>query len=380
MLVAVVDSRKGFGVLAPCLALSVGKTVCLPPSTTICNGSLVLQMLRNPEFTSLMTVPTILEDIVLMEPSGAAALKLARLDFVVVGGGGIKDSVGSALHTNGVTLLNHFGATELGALAPIFRPDKSYDWRYLRLRKDMGLKLKKLESKDGSDEAHMLIGHQFGSNSMFELQDSLEVNPLKPEAEVKILGRKDDLLVLATGEKVSPSTMENVMEQEPSIKRAIVFGTGQFEVGVLIEPVPDVTGRESAFIDAIWPAIIEANKTVDQHACISSKAAVVVKPPDKQIPLSDKGSAQRKEVYSQFDSEIQSMYDRLEKEGSSTALQPIDPEDPGISVRAIVQMCLPPHNKPGLWTDDDDFVRLGMDSVRTVPSGSLQNVSVLQVS
>ena len=351
--------------LAPSLALSVGKTVCLPPSTTICNGSLVLRMLKNRDFTSLMTVPTILEDIVLMEPSGSAAAELARLDFVVVGGGGIKASVGSALHSNGVTLLNHFGATELGALAPIFRPDKSYDWRYLKLRKDMGLQLKKLEPQDDADAAHMLIGHQFGSNSVFELQDSLEVNPLKPGAEVKILGRKDDLLVLATGEKVSPSTMENLMEQEPLIKRAILFGTGRFEVGVLIEPVSNVAGREVAFIDAIWPNVAKANETVDQHACISSKAAILIKPPDKQIPLSDKGSPQRKEVYSVFASEIQSIYEKLDKEGSSTAALPIDPKDLSKSIRAMVQTSLPTHMKTNAWSDDDDFVRLGMDSVRT---------------
>lgn len=361
----VIDRCKGFGVLAPCLALSVGKAVCFPPSTTICNGSLVIQMLKNHDFTSLMTVPTILEDIVLMEASGSAAIELARLAFVVVGGGGIKSSVGSVLHSSGVTLLNHFGATELGALAPIFRPDKSYDWRYLRLRRDMGLELKKVKAEDGLGAGYTLTGYQFGSNSVFELQDSLEVNPLKPEAEVKILGRKDDLLVLATGEKVSPHGMENIMEREHLIKRAVLFGTGRFEVGMLIEPVSDVTGRELAFVDAVWPSFIKANETVDQHACISSKAAILIKPVDKEIPLSDKGSPQRKEVYSVFASEIQSIYDRLDKEGSNAAAVPIDRENPAQSIRAMVQVCLPQHNKPDVWSDDDDFVRLGMDSVGT---------------
>ena len=311
-----------------------------------------------------MTVPTILEDIVLMEAYKSAAAELARLEFVVVGGGGIKASVGTALHANGVTLLNHFGATELGALAPIFRPDKSYDWRYLRLRKDMGLQLKRLEASDDPDGACMLIGHQFGSNSAFELQDSLAVNPLKPEAEVRILGRKDDLIVLATGEKVSPHAMENNMEQNPLIKRAIMFGTGQFEVGILIEPVPNGVGQESVFIDEIWPAVVEANKMGDQQACISSKAAVLLKPADREIPLSDKGLPQRKEVYSVFHREIQLVYDTLEKESPSSAAIAIDSNNPEISVRAMVQLCLPPHNTLDGWDNDDDFVQLGMDSVR----------------
>ena len=311
-----------------------------------------------------MTVPTILEDIILMEPSGLAARKLARLDFVAVGGGGIKDSVGLMLHANGVKLLNHFGATELGALAPIFRPDSTYDWRYLRLRTDLGLSLKPLNSDEALEGACKLIGYPFGWNAEFELQDSLENNPLHPGREVKILGRKDDLVVLATGEKVSPHFMEMTLEQDPLIRRAIVFGAGRSEVGVLVEPLSDPNGRSEEFIGAIWPTIVRANRSVDQHACISTKAAVLIKPSEKIIPLSDKGSPQRKEVYAVFESEIQSVYDRLERDQMGAVAVPIDPNDPGKSFRTMVQMCLPSHNKPGEWGDDEDFVHLGMDSLR----------------
>ena len=225
--------------LAPSLALSVGKTVCFPPSATIGNGALVLQMIGDQGITSLMTVPTILEEIV----QDSAAKKLGSLDFVVVGGGPMKTTVAETLHESSVNLLNHFGATELGALAPIFRPGKSYDWKYLRLRTDLGLQLKRIESPANS--GYKIVGKPFGSNTDFELQDSVELNPLNPEVEVKLTGRKDDLIVLATGEKVSPHLMEFMLEQDPRIKRAIVFGTGQFEVGVLLEPVsPTIDSEE----------------------------------------------------------------------------------------------------------------------------------------
>ena len=77
------DPIQGFGLLAPALALSVGKTVCFPPSSRIGTGALVIQMISARNFTSLMTVPTIVEDIVQM----SAAKRLAHLDFLVVGGG-----------------------------------------------------------------------------------------------------------------------------------------------------------------------------------------------------------------------------------------------------------------------------------------------------
>lgn len=347
---------QGFGFLAPCLALSVGKPACLPPSSMIASGRVVLELIRRRNITCLMTVPTILEDITLLNEFTSAAVELARLDYVAVGGGALKPSVGLMLHSKNVTLLNHFGATELGALAPIFRPEKDYDWRYLRLRTDLGLKLKPLDTKGNCK----LIGYPFGWNSEFELQDNLECNPLNPESEVRILGRKDDLIVLATGEKVLPHIMEQTLERNPLVRRAIVFGTGQFEVGVLIEPISTIDGEREKFVDAIWPTVLKANDLVDQHARIMAKSGILVKPVDKTIPLSDKGSPQRKDVYTIFSQEIQSVYENLDREGLTV---PFNPEAPEKSLRAMVQMCLPAHNQPGTWGDEDDFIALGMDSL-----------------
>ena len=305
-----------------------------------------------------MTVPTILEEIV----QSSAALELASLDFVAVGGGPIKNTIGEALHENGVNLLNHFGATELGALAPIFRPDISYDWRYLRLRTDLGLELKHSSSSEGKKNEFKLIGRPFGSKVDFELQDSLELNPTNRDLEVKLLGRKDDLIVLATGEKVSPHLMEHTLEQDPRIKRAIIFGDGQFEVGVLVEPAIDVP--PDTFVDSIWPVILDANTEVDQHACVTTKAAILVKPSQKTIPLSDKGTPQRKEVYSVFDSDIRSVYDRMQNGIPGISPWSVEPKNLRKSLRELVQSCLPPYIKPEMWEDEDDFFQLGLDSLQ----------------
>ena len=323
-----------------------------------------------------MTVPTILEDIVLQ----SASKELALLDFVIVGGGPIKDTIARTLQANEVSLLNHFGATELGALAPIFRPDKSYDWQYLRLRTDIGLSLKKIESSSSANTKYKLIGRPFGSDTDFELQDDLEVNPLNPKLEVKLKGRKDDLIVLATGEKVLPHLMEVMLSEHPLIKCAIVFGNGQFEVGILIEPALPQDGAQHDFVDLIWPAILEANTKVDQHARISAKTAILVKPVDKSIPLSDKGSPQRKEVYLVFESEIRSVYTQLEKSTPITSTTSIDPVDARKGLRETVQLCLPSHVESESWQDDDDFVQLGMDSLQATRLRRLLDQSFRQSS
>lgn len=328
-------------------------------------------MLKAKDITSLMTVPTILEEIT----QASAAQGLASLDFVVVGGGPIKPAVANNLRENGVSLLNHFGATELGALAPIFRPQKSYDWHYLRLRNDLGLQLRQLEPNDANLE-YKLSGRPFGAKTDFELQDSLVVNPLNPTREVKLMGRKDDLLVLATGEKVSPQVMEDSLSQDCRIKRAIVFGNGQFEVGVLIEPAAENECSEADFVESIWPSILDANNKVDQHAVVSTKAAVLVKSSAKDIPLSDKGFPQRKDVYSVFESEIKSVYDRMEQSTFSINLTDLDNANLRKSVQEVVQSCLPKRMKPETWEDDDDFVQLGMDSLQATRLRRILNQSV----
>ena len=127
----------GFGALAPCLSLSVGKPVLFPPSSAIPSAPLVIRLIIQYDVNWLMTVPSILEEFTYLPDFDFTVL--ARLEMVVVSGGALKPSVGDFLHSQDVTILNHFGATELGALAPIFRPEPDYDWHYLRMRADLAL-------------------------------------------------------------------------------------------------------------------------------------------------------------------------------------------------------------------------------------------------
>lgn len=340
-----------------------------PPSDTIPNGSLVISLLKSSEgkITSLMTVPTILEDITLMgDVASEAVLQLAQLDFVLVGGGGIKPIVGANLASRAVTLLNHFGATELGALSPVFQPDEHYDWRYLQLRTDLGLRLERVEAQNASGYTRIckLIGHPFAWNTEFELQDRLEFNPKKPDSQVTILGRNDDLIALATGEKVVPHLLERHVEQHPLVRRAIVFGHGQFEIGILLEPVSEHVESASDLIDAVWPTVLEANDLMDTHCRISSKSAIILKHPDKEIPLTDKGSVRRREVYSIFEPEITAVYTALMKDDGGNIAFTFDPENLIQHLKEVARTCLPSYNKTDALDENSDFIALGMDSLQ----------------
>lgn len=348
-----------------------------------------------------MTVPSILEDIANnIDASGtgsgndsnvdASALDvLTSLDFVAVGGGALKQAVGEKLSRSGVPILNHYGTTELGPLAPIHKPDAQYDWRYLRLRTDIGLKLIHISAdasepsepsdppspeEQSSNQYHgckstvcrcKIIGYPFGWDSAFELQDDLECNPLHPDSEVRILGRRDDLIVLATGEKVLPLALEESISQCPLVKIVLAFGDGRFELGIMIEP--SAAGRAldgSEIIDAVWPLILTANESADSFARVSSKTAIIITSANKVIPVSDKGSPMRKEAYHVFASEIEAVYKKLDDGSVSETSMEIELPSLEKNLQEMAQYCFQRKVAPGTWNINDDLFELGMDSLQ----------------
>lgn len=349
--------------LSPSLALSVGKPFCVPPASVIPTAASTLSLLRLSNARSLMSVPSILEDLLYL-PRSEGVNALSTLDFVAVGGGPIKSSVGAALIEAGVKLLNHMGATEIGAIAPIFLPNPDYDWRYLLLRKDIGLRL---EGPGDGSGLFKLIGRPFGWSQEFPVQDLLQCNPRAPDSQFKILGRSDDLIVLATGEKVLPRMMEMTVANDCRVKEAIAFGDGRFNVGLIIEASIDLDvkdeGQVSSYVEEIWPSVLAGNEFTDNHGKITSKEMIVITAPSyKRLARTDKGSLSRKTIVQDFAEEIDAAYRKAEREGIEAI--PGSVEDTKTWLKALVGDIIRISPEDPAWSDLDDFFELGMDSLQ----------------
>ena len=346
--------------LAPGLSLSIGKPFALPSSSTIPNRDSTIALLQKSGATSLMTVPSILEDL-WRESDHRGIAALQPLDFVAVGGGPMKQSVAEALSAEGVRLLNHCGTTEIGALAPIFNPGPEYDWRYFVVRKDLGLRFEDVPESDGYKQ---LIGRPPAWEKDFVVQDFLRPNPKAPEEQFQLVGRADDLIVLGNGEKVRPTKLEAIVSEDTNVRDCITFGEGREHLGLLIEADTNSSLDTASVAEDVWPVLEKANEHIDSHGKISKDMLLVTDPSTNPLPRTAKGSLARKEIFQSFEAEINEVYERT----SETQIDPMpDPADTeGLTEylrQAVYEALQLPLDKRMLGLADDLF-EFGMNSLQ----------------
>ena len=340
-----------------CLSLGAGKPFCIPPSSAIPTGASVTTLVTDAGAKALLTVPSILEEIALLsDQRGINALR--KLDFVAFEGSILKESITQTLSSARVRLINHYGATETRPLTPFFQPSPSHDWRFFQLRTDiiepLKVQLDPLDEPDRQGSAFKLSMQPFGWNERYELRDMLIRNPDGSGNSFTAAGRTDDLICLATGEKVRPTILEDLLQQNEGVKAATAFGNNQFELGVVVEPMASLTPSEhDAFKASIWPAIEEAGHQMDAHGRISSQAAIIIV--DRMaLPRSDKGTVFRNEVYKSFVKEILDVYHELDVDAIAP---PIDLTSPVSSIKSMITTILPCSVVNDDWSEEKRPIR-----------------------
>ena len=72
------------------------------------------------------------------------------------------------------------------------------------------------------------------------------------------VGRADDVIIMASGEKTVPAPMESIIGSSQLVQGVVMFGRERNQVGVLIEPSPgraiDVNDEKAIaeFRNQIW--------------------------------------------------------------------------------------------------------------------------------
>ena len=159
------------------------------------------------------------------------------------------------------------------------------------------------------------------------------------------------------------------------IYQAIVFGTGRFVNGVIVNPPAGLLkchGEEDVnkYLDLIWPHIKNhVNETVPQHSRLLREMVLIARP-DRPFLVSDKGTVKAKATLALYAEDVERAYETLELGIDTSTTIPVhglplgagNPEKLSRDVCAFVETLVADIVGQKLGPKED-FFQHGMDSL-----------------
>ena len=176
----------------------------------------------------------------------------------------------------------------------------------------------------------------------------------------KYLGRLDDRVTLINGEKVLPLPIEGSVRRHELVREAVVFGIGRTIPGLLVfrsQTAKDLEDKH--YIEEIWPVVDAANRVAEGFSQIGIDM-IVPMPAGMSIPLTDKRSVIRAQVYNVFEKEIEDAYVRLEQRQEGTMI--MDGAELETHLLKTSQQILGQE----IFDPGDDLFTLGMNSLQAI--------------
>ncbi|KAJ7099035.1 putative aminoadipate reductase [Mycena crocata] len=316
------------------LPLCNNGTACIHPLASTAT-EYVLPVVPTPEnaienaqkvkATGITTVPA----MILEWQSPEIVEYLKTLSILSYSGGPLASRVGDSLVAQGVNLISMYAGTEFGCPTLIKRDKSEVDavgWAWVRFSNRSDVRW--VPQDDGLFECqflttptHHLAVENLDDAKGYATKDLFERHPTKHDL-YKIVGRLDDVLIMANGEKTVPGPMEDIMNASPNIAGAIMFGRERNEIGVLLEPHPrhKVDPKDekqlAQFRNLVWPVIEQANENAPSFARVY-KEMILVTHPDKPMRRAPKGTVMNKATIALYKEEIDTLYDTVEASGNA---------------------------------------------------------------
>ncbi|KAH7890602.1 putative nonribosomal peptide synthetase [Phlebopus sp. FC_14] len=299
-----------------CLITAVVYPPCTAPAQPVIpTTDNILHCVRQTNCNILMTVPTFLEQ---WANSESAIEELKKLELVLYGGGPLPVKIGDALCAAGVPVGVEYGGTEFGC--PVGVPHKQDiadgDWLWMRLTDDV--KVRWVPQGDDTYECQILSteSNQVAVENIPDVKGyaTSDVFIKHPTKDLwRIVGRTDDVITLASGEKAVPAPMESIITSSPILQGAVMFGRERNQVGILVEPRSDVGACVGSDMSRSEhrPFVEEANKTCPAFSRIF-KEMMLITSSDKPMERAGKGTVQKKATLKAYESEIDTLYETVE--------------------------------------------------------------------
>ncbi|KAI1851567.1 hypothetical protein JX266_003029 [Neoarthrinium moseri] len=339
------------------------------------SSDLVVECLNNVDVEAAMLPPAILED---MSQDETCIKALEKMKFVPFGGGNLAREAGNRLVKNGVNILNAIAATEFCPW-PYYYQTKPELWQYFIINSEVfGADWRKTGEENVYEQVIVRQGKKPGLQGFFftfpddheyYTKDLYKPHPSLPNHWI-YYGRADNIIVFSNGEKLNPVTIEEIVEDHPQVKGAVVVGSNRFQPAIFVEPVshPETKDDEKKLLDSVWPLVVQANKETVAHGQIGREfLALTTK--DKPFPRAGKGTIQRAGAIKLYKEEIDQLYENVGKVSSSEAPR-LDVSSVGALVESIEDM-FETHLGSTQLQPDTDFFSAGIDSMQVINASRL---------
>ncbi|MCJ1382583.1 hypothetical protein MMC17_005696 [Xylographa soralifera] len=361
--------HAGGAIMIMCLSVFCGLVSVLPPSHKPLDATTVAQILRVENVQTCVLLPSILEDIA---KDSLLIKEFEKFPYVFNSGGPLSKTICSAFKDT-TQIINLIGTTETGVLPHLFIPDIE-DSMYVALNPCAGAEFRPhshnlyelvlVRTKEVED--YQPVWHVFPKLYEYSPRDLFSKHPRKPDLWTHV-GRADDIVVFANGEKVNPVTTETLIQSHPEVRAALVIGEGRNYPALLIEPTDalDTVAEKAIILESLWPSIEKANLECPAHGKIG-KSLVFFTNPAKPMLRAGKGTVQRKLTLEAYATEINEVYadaDRLSDGSLANALDMSTDESLRVSLNQVVSQLVGLRN---LKADNDLFAQGGMDSLQVL--------------
>ncbi|KAL9137789.1 MAG: hypothetical protein Q9175_000994 [Cornicularia normoerica] len=288
----------------------------MPPS-----GALLREIAKQHKLRALAIPPSIAEQL-LQEPNG---LDLFRdLDFLCCTGGPIPQKAGETL-SSVTELCPLYGSTEAFQVPQLRPEDPQKDFGYIEWNPHFKFEMQATDDEadafelvlfaDASTEKTSALNHNLPNVREWRTKDLFKrhPDPAKPKLW-SYYGRRDDIIVLATGKKFNPVPMELIIQGHPLLAGALIVGQGKSRAALLVEPKPNTKLLDLALIEEIWSTVEEANPQTPAHLLppdqegIPKENILVVKA-ERPFVRAGKGTIVRKLTEKAYAEEIEAFYD-----------------------------------------------------------------------
>ncbi|KAK4617584.1 Non-canonical non-ribosomal peptide synthetase FUB8 [Fulvia fulva] len=301
-------------------ALQNNTIVVLPPTGLgPLSSDIIGDVLGQVTADWLVTSPSILADM-------ASDVKLSssflKVEGVAYGGGPLSKAAGDAI-VESCSVLTFIGMSECGILpSQLVERD---DWQYIQFSPALGIEMRPYveglhELSFVRDEAYKDFQVPFFTSpeiDEYSTKDLFSQHPANPDLWLW-QGRTDDIIVYATGERFNPADFENTISGDYQVNAAILYGNGESQSALLVEPHRSLVGvrqSEREIIQAIWPTVEEANAKCPSYARVR-RDMIVITDLRKPLPRAGKDTVQRKAALTLYEQELDALYSRDTMQGS----------------------------------------------------------------